>query len=245
MNTAKSLISGKALCTMTVSGLQAKDINAAHEGLFRFDREVPPELQRRWHLNVPRDPEYKEPDDGVIRKDGTDKKLYLHYRPGLLDHLDEAGVSTLIWQLDWLEACDRIWRACASAMMQLADAMDELKPGYGFADRVNARGDDQHCLRILKYFPRAGSLAQTHFDRCAITQRIAESHPGFYVQDGWNKLFWSGPKTPRVDCFAGDQLERASKGGIRRVWHGAEDQTDGTSERWAIVFFGKMVSGSL
>ncbi|MDO8408414.1 MAG: 2OG-Fe(II) oxygenase family protein [bacterium] len=234
--------SGNLPFTRVVHGLRRADIATVQRGLSRFDSEEPPTIQRTWEVHVPRDPAYDEPDDGVIRKvgrDGQDRKLFLHYRHNLSGLLTSKGIRLKLWQCTWLAACSRIWTACATATDELAREMDEARPDFRFAERV-AEYRDQHVLRVVRYDPRPNGLANEHSDRSAVTFRIVESHAGFYAKDGWGRIYLPTPATPEVDCFAGDQLEHITKGGIRRVWHGADDTTGGTATRFAVVFFGKM-----
>ena len=230
------LIPMSALCTI--------DVAAACDGLLRFDAEVPHELRPAWTFNVPRDPEYDEPDDGIIEKHGVNRKVYLHYRADLQQLLDKRGIVLTNWQREWLESCGHLYSVCMNSMRRLAVILDALWPGFDFAKR-ESRYRSQHVLRVLKYDPSQSQLAKAHSDRSAITFRIAESHPGFYAMEGWNRRFYDAPTTPEVDCFAGDQLERITRGGIRRVWHGADDSTGGAEARFAVVFFGKMYPGNL
>lgn len=244
--TVKEPFSGDVPFTRTVPGLRPKDIAMVQQGLARFESETPPTIKNLWEIHVHRDPDYDEPDDGVIRKigkDGQDRKLFLHYRPNLSGLLTSNGTRLKLWQCAWLAACSRIWAACATAMDELAREMDDARPGFRFAERVTEYRS-QHVLRVVKYDPRPTSLADTHTDRSAITFGMAESHPGFYVMNDWNLRFCSAPVTPEVNCFAGDQLERITRGGIRRIWHGADDSSGGAEARFAVVFFGKMYPGN-
>jgi len=240
--TVKAPFSGNVPFARIVRGLHLKDVVAVQRGLARFDSEAPPTIKNLWEIHVRRDPKYDEPDDGIIRRigqDGQDHKVFLHYRPDLPQLLAGSGIRLKLWQCTWFAACGRIWTACAVATDELAKEMDKMRPGFRFAERA-AQYRDQHVLRVIKYDQRPNRLADEHSDRSAITFRIAESHPGFYTKDGWNRQFYDAPATPKVDCFAGDQLEHITRGGIRRVWHGADDSTGGAETRSVVVFFGKM-----
>ncbi len=242
MGAANSLLYGDVPCRLLVPGLRAEDITAAHTGLFRFDMETPTSEQHRWSIQVPRDPEFPDDiDDGVNRKTGhggLDQKIFLHYRPDLWELLAERHIELELWQSEWLAACGRIWQACTAALEELVREMDRTLGRFGLVDRLG-NAPDNHCLRVLKYAPRTGSLASGHYDRCGITFRIAESHSGFYTRHGWEQQVQPAPQTPEVSCFTGEQLERITEGAVPRLWHGAVDTTEGVAERWAIVFFGK------
>lgn len=242
-STARSLLAGDVPSRVIVPSLQAEDLAAAAEGLARFERDVLANEQARWQLALPRDPRFAEPDDGVMRRTsaGGDQKIFLHFRPDLPVQLAERGVQLCRWQTDWLYTCFKIWAACDVAMTALVGEMDRLRPDLALPSRLRNL-PDEHCLRILKYNRRAGTIAHTHTDRCAITFRIAESHPGFYIEDGGTRRLYEAPPTPMVDCFVGDQLAELTERAAPATLHGAEDQTAGAEERWAIVFFGKIRS---
>lgn len=238
---ARSLLHGDVPSRLPVPGLRAEDIAVAHMGLERFERELSPDEQEQWRLSLPRDARYAEPDDGVIsrtREDG-DRKIFLHFRPDLAESLLVRGVGFRAWQAEWLLACERIWCACDAAMTALARDMDDMRADLELSPRLRNPPDD-HCLRVLRYRPKTGSLAHPHTDRCAVTFRIAESHPGFYIGKDSERRFYEAPPTPEVDCFTGDQFAAITGGAVPATWHGADDMTGGSAERWAVVFFGKI-----
>jgi hypothetical protein len=239
MPTANAILYGDVPCQTVVPGLRAEDTRRAIGGLIRFLRCVPEERQRPWTLDLPRDPEYLEPDDGIIRKNGADKKIYLHFRPDMRQRLTEQGLALTNKETEWLYACGRVWEACARAVDKIARRMDEEMPGHLFAERVDAYRS-QHCLRVLAYRPCAGSLAHPHYDRSATTFQLAQFPDGFYTLDGGNYRLHGSCTPPETLVFTGQQLERVTKGAIPSTLHGAMDQTSGTMPRYAVVFFGKM-----
>jgi isopenicillin N synthase-like dioxygenase len=212
---------------------------AAQSGLFRFDAEVPREIQSHWEFHVERDKEFDEPDDGVLRKAKTDWKVFLHWRPDLADLLATRGVTLSPWQKDWFEHCRRIHAACSISLLALTQKMDAIRPGFGFARRF-AECSDPPVLRILKYEPREGDLARCHTDRCGITFHIAESAPGLEGREGWDWMPYRSPESPEVLCFPGKQLESITQGSIPALYHQVVDTTRGSRARWAMVFFGKL-----
>lgn len=236
---AQAILARETPAPILIPGLRLKDIRLAKDGLIRFDAEVPLEEQAAWALTLPRDPEFDEQDDGVTRKDGTDKKIFLHYRPDLEEQLfAQSGITLLDWQKEWLAACNRIRNVCVKHLIQLARQMDILRPGYEFEKRVMDYVD-QCLVRVLKYVPREGIIAKPHTDRSAITFHLAESASGLCSISGFETYPHATPKTPSALCFTGQQLERITEGAVPSVWHKVENNTP-DRERWAIVFFGKM-----
>lgn len=239
--TAIALLSGGAPISLHIDGLLREDVARATEGLFRFDAETPRETQKLWEVHVPRDPDYDEPDDGVIRKDGIDQKIYLHWRPDLEVLLHERGITLTGEQEEWFAHCARIHAACCRSLLEVTLRMDHMRPGYHFAERIRG-AMDQHCLRILKYYRREkpGPLARTHTDRNGITFGIDASADGFCAQLGWDTVPCPAPALPQVICFSGSQLEKITEGAVRALHHKVVDIHNGTRERSAMVFFGKM-----
>ncbi|MEA2701769.1 MAG: 2OG-Fe(II) oxygenase superfamily [Candidatus Parcubacteria bacterium] len=222
-----------------IQGLRPGDVKVAKNGLIRFNSEVSPEQQIAWALNVPRDPEFDEEDDGIILKDENDRKNYLHYRPDLEKLLLALrGITPTRWQREWFAACNRIRTACVTHLIGLARQMDVVRPGYGFEERVTDYSD-QHVVRVLNYVPREGIIAKPHTDRCAITFHLAESAPGLCAYNVYERRPYATPKTPCALCFSGQQLERVTRGAVPAVYHEVENNTPGRM-RWALVFFGKM-----
>lgn len=225
-----------------VAGLCAEDIEIAHVGLFAFDKRYSRENQQRWLLTIPRDPDYLEPDDGVIRKCATDRKVYLHYRPDLEAHLAKQDVLLTGNERRWFSACNSIRDACVSSLVLLARAMDEVSPGFQFEERVcDAESELHHVLRVLKYDAQDGQIAVDHTDRCAITLRLSESMSGFcaYIGPNKEKMVIDFPARGFAHCFPGDQLARLTGDRPPALKHGVVN-SDPAHSRWAVVFFGKM-----
>jgi hypothetical protein len=241
---AEAILSHRTPFTIHIEHLYPSDIDAAVSGLFRFDREVPRDEQRRWALHVPRDPLYDEPDDGIIRKRETDKKVFLHWRPDTEALLLERGVTFAGWQDDWFVACRRIYATCRQEQRLIAGYMDKIAPGYGFEKRFEVMSaQNQHCLRILKYEPQPGMLAKTHTDRAAVTFHLAESADGLYSCEGViGRTLHPTPPTPYATCFTGRQLAAITDGALPALYHEVRDSAAGTESRWAVVFFGKMAT---
>lgn len=239
-STAIAILRRTAPARFRINGLSRQDILGAKDGLFCFDAETPCEQQARWELNIPRDPEYDEADDGVIRKTGVDQKIYLHWRPDLEQLLAERGIELTPHEKEWFPYCERIHTACRTSLLELARKMDTFSSGYRFTERVE-KAWDQHVLRILKYEPRRGVLARCHTDRCAVTFHIAESSGGLVVRQGDDMASCNTPHSPEVLCFTGTQLESITEGLVPRLHHKVVDTTGGEQPRWAMVFFGKML----
>jgi len=237
--TALQILAGDMPLPITINGLKRRDINAAKNGLIRFLKEVPLEELARWTLNVPRDPEFDEDDDGVMLKSETDRKVYLHYRPDLKTLLQEhRSIEITDWQCKWFKSCNRIRTACMNYLYEFARQMDIQQPGYDFEARARENAT-QHVVRVLNYVPREGIIAKPHTDRCAITFHLAESASGLCAYRGFERVPCATPPTPGALCFTGQQLERITHGAIPAVYHEVEDNTP-DKPRWAIVFFGKM-----
>jgi isopenicillin N synthase-like dioxygenase len=245
-NAAMGMIQNEGPVTMEVPGLFKSDIDAARQGLERFDRELSRAEQARWQLHLLRDPKYDEPDDGAIRKEPpADWKLFFHYRRDLAEQLKVHGIELNQWQQDWFESMHDIWHKCTTALDDYALELDRLCPGYHFSERHAHQGTNLNVLRILRYVPHAGILAKEHTDRAGITFHIAESEPGLRSLKGRKVREERTPETPNVLVFAGDQLDAITRGEIQHCWHTVEDTTDGTAERFAMVFFGKFWTGPL
>lgn len=226
---------------LTVPGLDWRDLELIREGIFRFDEEVPREKQSCWMINVPRDPDYQEPDDGVIRKNTYDKKLYLHLRASTRFLLRERGVELSDWQVEWFEAGLRVREACIAAFGKVASHMDEISPGRSFYRRFTA-AREEHCLRVLKYEAHYGTIATPHTDRSSLVGHLDESAPGLYgLHSGekGHKTPYPTPKGRDILIFTGDQLEKITQGTVPALLHGVDNFAP-DAERYALVFFGKM-----
>lgn len=244
--TVREILAGNSPATMEVPDLSLGDIEAAWEGLKRFDIETPRYVQKRWGVMVPRDPKYREQDDGAIRKKPpSDWKLFFHYRPDLEGVLlEERSITLAEWERTWFMRMERIWQVCTAAHVSYATELDLLQPGFNFARRAEL-SKHLNCLRLLRYVPHKGDLAKPHTDRSATTFHVAENLPGFRTRHGFNVELQQSPTAPDVLVFTGDQLEEITRGGVPRRWHEVVDATDGTEERFAMVFFGKMFTGKL
>jgi isopenicillin N synthase-like dioxygenase len=247
---AQAILARDTPATIDVPGLDKRDADSIFAGLARWDDETPRDKQHDWMLFCNRDPDYLEADDGVIRKNATDQKIFLHWRPSTENLLlSMSGIALEPWQKDWFAACERMHAACVARLLSIAEAMDAEWQGCRFADRVRA-GARQHVLRALKYEPkvekqavaakRADEFARTHTDRCGITFHIAESCDGLYAMRGREKRRFSTAETPNVLCFSGLQLEKITLGAVPALYHGVDDRTDGSERRFALVFFGKL-----
>lgn len=239
VSAAMAILSRETPTPIIIPGLRPKDIQIAKNGLIRFDNEVALSDQAAWTLNVPRDPEFKEEDDGVIRKADDDQKIFLHYRSDLEELLlTHRGIMITDWQRKWFAACNRILTASMAYQLELVRQMDILRPGYDFERRF-LDYMEQCLVRVLKYVPREGIIAKDHTDRCAITFHLAESASGLCCHSGFECRPYATPRTPGALCFTGQQLERATHGAIPAVYHKVENNTP-DRVRWAVVFFGNM-----
>ena len=213
---------------------------AVARGLERLLASRDPASLAAWCVHTARDPEYPEPDDGLIRKDAFDRKCYFHFRPDLQYLLHaKNGVSLTETERIWFDACMALHARCANAAKMIARGMDRQRPGFAFEARLNAHAD-QHTLRIVRYDAGYTTAARWHVDRCAFTLHVAESEPGLVVRAGWDEQLCASPRAPNVMLFSGKTLERITRGAIPALWHGAKDQSRCTRPRWAIVFFAKM-----
>jgi len=241
--TAIALLERDTPTTVRINGLRQEDVEAAWQGLFRFDAEASDRDRERWEVYVERDPDFKEPDDGVVGKKKTDRKKYLHWRPDLDDLLKRRGVTLERWQHEWFAHCERIHSACYETLRKLAQQMDEARPGFSFEKRV-MDWSHMHCLRVLKYDPRPGVVARTHTDRCAVTLHLAESAKGLYAWRGWEAILCPTPTLPEAWCFTGQKVEKITRGAVPAVYHEVRDGTGGLDPRWAVVYFGQMPKDS-
>jgi hypothetical protein len=234
--TAQALFRSATPALMEVQNLYADDIEAVRKGLWQFDNELSRQEQETWALHVVRDPEYDEPDDGAIRKQGTDWKIFFHYRADLEAMLlTKRGITLTQWQREWFRHMHRLLSACNRTTQRLVQRLDKLYPGHRFEQRYLAT-EHLNVLRTLKYVPRAGVLAKLHTDRCGITFHIAESASGLKVE---SEMPLESPQAPHVLVFPGDQFTRITGGKVPACRHTVVDTTGGTEERFAMVYFAK------
>jgi hypothetical protein len=73
--------------TFTIPNLSGELVQRAVDGFSNFVDSRTHEDLVRWSLLVDRYPEPKEPDDGYIRKDETDRKHFFHFRSDLESQL--------------------------------------------------------------------------------------------------------------------------------------------------------------
>jgi len=242
---AREVLAGNGPVTMEVPGFSSYNAAGAREGLWRFALELSLEEKRRWEIEVPRDPKFPEPDDGAVFKKRSDKKLddkwYLHFRPELARLLREMrGIRLTPWQEEWFGHLNQLWHAAERAHLEYATAVDQLQPEVQFVERIGRIGTDQHVLRLLRYEPHSGTIAEWHADRNATTFHMAESAPGLRVKKGWDVIPQASPEPPEVLVFSGDQLAKVTQNSVPAVHHVVVDSTGGLEERFAMVFFGKM-----
>jgi hypothetical protein len=228
---------------MSVPDLSASLIKHVVEGFDDFLNSRLPKERLRWSLDIDRDPEPREQDDGYVRKDGergADRKGFFHYRSDFESQLLRAtGIRPTNIERIWLQACQDLLTTCSCALLRLAREMDREQPGFDFAERTTGLAH-LHVIRIVRYDAGYQSLARMHQDRCAITFHLAESEPGLEVREGFGKKLCVSPKAPQVLTFPGGMLEHITEGAIPALWHGAREQSGSSKSRWVVVFFGKM-----
>ncbi len=210
----------------------------AREAVTGIRRLIEDPDRDRWTLEISRDGEPDdEPDDGLIRKTSSggedkDDKWLFHYRSSLRSHLADYSVHTSAHE-DLLTVCTRLHAICLEQALTFADAFDGALPGHDLVRRIRDAGD-LHVLRILRY-DRGIHIARAHTDRACLTLQIAESRPALRLGDT-RESFRSVPDEALL--FAGQKLERLTRGLIPALVHDVVDPTNGTAEdRWAVIFF--------
>ncbi len=243
---ARLLITRHPVTSFPVTKLDRSDMEHAWQGMKRFEEEVPPEEQLRYAIEAYRLGSGEKRglnSDGIVRRNVTDRKVYLHWRPDTTTLLwVMRRIRLNHWQHEWFQACERIHSACLGAYRELVVEMDKIRPEYRLLDRLEAATHHGiHVLRVLYYPPRSGELADKHVDWSPFTLHAGESKHGLYGIESGNKVYYDTPEHPNVLSFAGEQLAKITSNDIPALYHGVEDMTDGSEPRWAIVFFGKMV----
>jgi hypothetical protein len=181
-----------------------------------------PDRLNQFTLFVDRDGN-TEPDDGYvrpgIRPDGSidaskDRKRYFHYRPDLL------GLLPTQLELNQIERrliarAARLFQVTLMIEVEFARALDQILPGYGFANAVvSPVAMRLHVLRILAYDPGkvGATLAKAHCDRNFATVHIYETEPGlFHGPEGAEEPYIQ--QDDRIFLFAGDKA-RVFTGGV-------------------------------
>jgi hypothetical protein len=240
IHAACSIVRGLSPTSLIVPNEMPWDTEIAYGRLKRFYHEVPWEVQERWTVYVDRDPRHPEKDDVVIRKDEFDTKIFVHWRPDSEKRLLEKGIVLEPWQKEWFDALSRRWKTSVYTYYQLCIEMDILLPGFDFYKRARTV-ESLHCLRVLYYPPGRQVLARAHPDRSAITLHLAESETGLRSRQNGLITLHPTPTAPEALAFSGRQLESVTGGLIRAMWHDVVDTSCDFPERWAMVFFGKML----
>ena len=237
---ATALLEGAVPHLTRVNGLAPTSVEKAVGGFLDFLAHNPSSVIDDWKIVTPRDPEDPAADDGFVRKDETDRKIYFHFRPDLETLLfRQRDIRLTPAEEAWFAACLDIHQACSRALLELAQEMDELRPGYDLAERAR-RGAWLNVLRIMRYDAGYETIGRMHTDRNAMSFHIAESHPGFETVHGFETKHWTSPHPPQVLAFTGKNLERITRGAVRALWHGAKDQRASSEPRWVMVFFGHL-----
>ncbi|MFZ2804644.1 MAG: 2OG-Fe(II) oxygenase family protein [Patescibacteria group bacterium] len=203
----------------------------------------------QWTFFVPRHGEPNdEPDDGLVRKgkthtyEKTDNKWFFHYRPSLRGHLAKHNVQTDSYGEMLLAAGDYLHRYYENMVLRIADALDLHLPGYRIPDLMrHEAGRSVNVLRILAYDQGCAAtnvnniVARPHTDRDFLTFHIANSRDGLHL----------GPEREpyavqpgKLLAFAGQKLERLTRGHIKAVQHDVQDPDGAAPDgRWSMVFF--------
>lgn len=158
----------------------------------------PEEFRSKWLIDRsafdPNGPE-QGPDDGLmitqgeinpVNGDRFDKKVKFHLKsdvPYLLKRRNAIGDYG-----NFLQACTVLKERCVSSILDLAEELDRLYPGFKFYDLFSAPSAmAMHCLRLLSYDrPDVGKddiVAQKHVDRNGFTFALEDSRPGLFIVD--------------------------------------------------------------
>jgi hypothetical protein len=243
---ARALAARAPVTSFHVKGLSPVDMTRAWQGMQRFEKETRPEEQLRYAMEVYRLGSGEKRglnSDGIIRRNVTDQKVYLHWRRDTEDLLRlMRGIELAPWQREWFESCRRIHDACLASYRKVIAALDDLHPQYRLLERLDAAtAVGMHVLRVLYYPPRSGLLADDHVDWSPFTLHVGESAPGLFGFEEGEKVYYETPDPGNVIGFVGEQLAWITRNHFPALYHGVDDTTGGTSPRWAMVFFGKMV----
>jgi hypothetical protein len=218
------------------------------------------EFRKPWFIDLSGDD--KEPDDGLIERNGGvhDHKLFFHHSPGLLRHLTNNHAKTDDY-LSFLKDCDRLYNVLATAMEEVAYSFDEAHRNLKFnlyEKMMKVPYNKRHKLRFLSYKKGNTVLAQGHFDRCALTFHVAESHSGLHL-NGNPQFYEAHPN--QVLLFPGMSTQIATdnklslsgnfKEALEGNWrsnplisagfHEVKQTSD--DARWSIVFFSHLDLG--
>jgi isopenicillin N synthase-like dioxygenase len=237
---ARNFLNRSVPTLVTVPRLSQNAIQECVAGLDRLLASHTKRGLRQWNIFIPRDPRYRETDDGLIRKEKTDHKHYLHYRHDLERLLwTKRSIRLSPGERMWFSAMRDVHVACTEALYALARAMDDLRPGFDFENRARAHGH-LHALRVMRYDAGYESMARAHTDRSALSLHVAESEPGLEIPEGWDSRVCRSPGGKQVLAFPSQDMASITRGALPALWHQVTDQSRTKRSRWVIVFFGKM-----
>ncbi len=180
--------------------------------------------------------------------DSYDDKSYFHYRPQLLDRLDEKGVYYRE-ETDWLEKLDELAQFCFSQAIKAYTLLDldlEGRCGIGHVPRIkNVIGKTDHTIRLIHYERKmepGALLGAGHFDRNSSTFQVYESHSALWVVDRHKQNVPYHPTAGKVLWFPGEKSPATTSGVLTPTWHYVEVpknyQPTGKMEcRDSIVYF--------
>lgn len=199
-----------------------------------FDQllDEPPEYKGSWQVNLHLTDEKDE--GGLMRKQITDLKWYLHYFPALKQRLTEKGVDVQR-HLKLLEMSQRIYEGGFSATLQLFRHFDVELPGFNFSQRMIP---DRCRLRLVRYDARTDNEPQAtgHVDYSAGTAHIGE-YPncrGLRIYENEKPVIYE-PRQGHVMTFAGAETHILTNGVIPALGH--DVRTEWTGVRYAAVLF--------
>lgn len=209
-----------------------------------------------WSLFITRPGEPNDDrDDGLIRKgkqyrgQAVDNKWFFHWRPTLAGLLAERGVSIEGYE-EFFEACRFLHTTYLDLVEKIALEFDRQCPGFDLHRRMTTQlGRDIAVLRVIVY-DRGGAIhntdniiARQHTDRDCITLHVAEGRPGLHI-GAEREPYVVQPN--KMLAFAGQKLERLTKGRLTALPHDVKDvETDDAEQRWAMVFFSHIANPTL
>ncbi|HEX3099698.1 MAG TPA: 2OG-Fe(II) oxygenase family protein [Patescibacteria group bacterium] len=192
--------------------------------------------RKDWVFHLPGDPD-TDPDSGLVQKrvkEGADEKTWFHYRPILLQQLQEWGTEITPAQNSFLHQCDQFYHLMKLKAEQVLRELDLAMPGYNFLEGMLSIPEHlRHVLRFLYYEPWHERMAKAHDDKNFLTLAVADSRPGLhFMQDRDLYQF----KKDQILAFTGLKAEIATEGRLKSMAHYVDNFVLG-DPRWSIVHF--------
>lgn len=178
-----------------------------------------------------------EPDSGLIEKrieDGKDPKFIFHYRPFLIEQLNEAGVDCTP-HLPFLQQAHKMYSKLEELTAKTLIRLDHILPGNDFLENLYRLHPEyrRHVLRLLYYKPGYGTMAKTHDDKSFLTHHVADSRSGLHFLED-RKLYTV--KKDTVLTFTGLKAQLHTMGRLKSMPHYVLNEKL-SEPRWAVVFF--------